>query len=551
MLVIGGIIGFVIGVVVGMPLAITLARLIGSIPYVPAIPPVFAAPLWICVMVLVVPTLAFYVIAHLRVDPGPAPAAGAVTATDPGENLSRGALIGINAAVNIMVLGTILAVPTLGVPSITLSLFAIGVGVVGLLALVMSTNDSYATVLAWSSLAMPMSWFADLVGAVVLLINVVAAAAGRSIAFRFDWTRATLITDGSVIPRGKLTAWSAGNFSHVSPGFHHDAPWLDTRGTTPVMRASTALGVARHELGHTLNTAAFGSIFLAINAIHENIDLPLVNTPAAGSRAYAELAAESHRRSASAVHIPIWPAPVTVNTAPTNGTGDISGPGIRNARVDLSAFTTSPNPVTDPDDYPHALGVRWRMAVQPDGSRAVITPDTGTASALGSTDAAFIADRPGLYSVELWVTDGSAGACPVPAGVAVPAALGTLPPVFPATTNPLNMDIFGAAADSLDGAGVVVTERTVTISLAAGGTVGLTGINSSLGSLPPPLTRAWSITAGPAGASLTPSTPGIPTASTDISPVFTATAPGTYTVSLTVGAGGQTDTDELTIVVNT
>jgi len=191
--------------------------------------------------------------------------ASAFNNTDFGEFI-RGFMIGFNAGMNAVIAGAIFG------PGIGLAL-----GVINFCAAFDDTanNPAYQGILGWSSWLMPMSWAATAVGAVIFIINLVAALfsgnspdATRIDKISIDWNTGSIIMVGGLIRNG--TAFAPGNFVFVDPA------WL-----------ATDPDVALHETGHVLSTGAFGSGFIFIDFIDENI-------VGNGSNAWGEQMADSH-----------------------------------------------------------------------------------------------------------------------------------------------------------------------------------------------------------------------------------------------------------------
>lgn len=178
----------------------------------------------------------------------------------------RGFMIGFNAGMN-AVIGTAIFGPVVGV----------ALGVINFLAAFddVARNPIYQGILGWSSWLMPMSWGAQAVGAVIFIINILAAAftgnqvnATKIDSISIDWTTGSIIMVGGLIRNG--TAFAPGNFVFVDPA------WL-----------ATDPNVSLHEIGHVLSTGAFGTGFILIDFIDENI---IGN----GANAWGEQMADSH-----------------------------------------------------------------------------------------------------------------------------------------------------------------------------------------------------------------------------------------------------------------
>lgn len=198
------------------------------------------------------------------------------------EPICRVALVVLNAGGNWAVLAW-LGVPAAAAASV--ALVNVGAAVPSL-----ASRPAYARVLAGSSLAMPLSWPATAAGAVVLVLEAAAAPFRRGVRVSVDPHTLTVIVSGGTLflfPCG----YNLGNFVFVH------GRYVDEGGACPP-------GLVAHETGHTLNVAAFGSVFHFLGAIHENWGPP---RGGAGSRAYAELVAESRRRAPGSAWLEAWP----------------------------------------------------------------------------------------------------------------------------------------------------------------------------------------------------------------------------------------------------
>ena len=296
--VLGGLIGLVIGVVAGLLLLLGIAPLIGYAFTLPGILGTIAttlAPgvgslaipwgvfllLWMIAMIVL--TAIFYVIAAVAIRPLPT-VAGPVPFTA-GERICFGIMIGINVGVNAVVW---LSVPLPG------AIIAAVLSLVGLLALIwqISIVLAYQVALGWISWLMPLSWPANIIG---LPVAIGAAIAGR-IAFgacvlTIDFETGS-VEVAFIAPVGSPTGFSLGHFNFL----------VGPPGTAlATLQASTAAqDIPAHEAGHSLNTGAFGSAFLVVNAIEENI------FPPNGADAYGELCAESNARDTGRNFIELW-----------------------------------------------------------------------------------------------------------------------------------------------------------------------------------------------------------------------------------------------------
>ncbi len=160
----------------------------------------------------------------------------------------RGFMICFNAGMNAALL-TFMGLGALGVV----------IGVINFLAAfdTIANSEVYQGILGWSSWLMPMSWLATGIGLIFFVINGLAAIftlnmvdSVRIESLSIDWGTGTIITEGGFLfMPGFRGGYNLGNFPYITPGS----------------------SVADHETGHTLNVAAFGSIFHFIGAIDENV----------------------------------------------------------------------------------------------------------------------------------------------------------------------------------------------------------------------------------------------------------------------------------------
>ncbi len=244
--------------------------------------------LWMILMVLV--TLVFYAISSAAVRPLPPLAGATFVPFTPGERFGFGAMIGICVGTNVVFW------LSAGLPG---AVIAAVLGLVGLLALIPAVSmwAPYHVFLGWISWLMPLSWPATAIGAVAAVIlgviAVIQVALGTlvGIPFRFDFTTGSLEVTFRA-PIGSSAGFSLGHFNFLVIG-----------GTTTLAAEQLPFnvpGIPSHEAGHTLNTAAFGSAFLALNGIEQNI------VPNNGSAAYGELCAESNAREPGFWFIDLW-----------------------------------------------------------------------------------------------------------------------------------------------------------------------------------------------------------------------------------------------------
>lgn len=201
----------------------------------------------------------------------------------------RGLLIGINAGLN-FVLVTLLLGAAAGISDPAVLGIASGLGVANLLAVVgpISRNGVYQFIIGYLNWFLPMSWLIVALGLAFFLLNALGALCiglpGADFfkikQLAFDWKTGTMFTKGGWISNLNPidTAYNMGNFAFVDR--LHSSMEID------------------HEAGHTLNLAAFGSIFHLVGAIDENI---IRN----GANAFSERLAESNASTGSST-LPMW-----------------------------------------------------------------------------------------------------------------------------------------------------------------------------------------------------------------------------------------------------
>lgn len=217
---------------------------------------------WISLAIVVGVSLLSYIAAHF-------------TATRGFGEFMRGWLIGLNAGLN----GFLGAV----VYSLLLGPVGVAAGVLlGLLNFVtvipaISRSEVFQGFLGWLCLLQPMSYLVAGLGFLFYLVNLLLHLVAlvtrvqylRVLGMRVDWKTGTFFQRGGLISNLNPidTAFNMGNFSFVDS---NSRPWhID------------------HEAGHTLNLAAFGSLFHLVGAINENVT-------GAGANAFAERLAESN-----------------------------------------------------------------------------------------------------------------------------------------------------------------------------------------------------------------------------------------------------------------
>jgi RHS repeat-associated protein len=195
----------------------------------------------------------------------------------------RGFMIGFNAGMN-----GVLATAIFGPIGIVL-------GVINFLATFdgVAKNSVYQGFLGWSSWLMPMSWAATGLGVAVFAINLVAAGltgqqwgAAKIDKLAIDWKTGAIVMEGGLIRNG--SAFNLGNFVYI-----------DTSYVIAGDPEQSYDALVRHETGHTLSVAAFGSAFHLYDFLGENVF-------GGGKNDYGEQLAESHANRPNDPVFPMW-----------------------------------------------------------------------------------------------------------------------------------------------------------------------------------------------------------------------------------------------------
>jgi len=132
-----------------------------------------------------------------------------------------------------------------------------------------------------------MSWPSTALGFVLFLTAWGSAAWARTIRLRLDASTGTIETSGLPGLGPFRGGFNLGNFTFLV-------------GASPTPFGT--VGISSHEAGHTLNVAAFGSVWHLIgNGIEQNVP-PF----ARGAHAYGELLAESLRPDPSQPWLRQW-----------------------------------------------------------------------------------------------------------------------------------------------------------------------------------------------------------------------------------------------------
>lgn len=504
MVVFGGIVGFAICFfLIACPVAATMGAQIGLSLVLPIIgtpvTPIFTIGVLLGTAVHILIVLIFYVLCDIstatplgtsgRVRPPPG------SLSDNTEQFCRGALIGVNASANLILLP--FAIPwLLSWNSVALAwalsaavlwqLIALTTCVVNLLAVFESlcANRGFEAVLGWSGWVAVMALPANFVGAIFFIIN---TATGAHLGF--EWWTGSVIVHGGLI-RGLVatpTAFTLANFLFVDAKINDANPILTVAavrgvGNRPAVLATTTEGLVFHESGHTLNVGAFGSWFHFIGFIDEEI---IQGSPGI----YAEILAEGHLRGAGAPWFLLWAPPVglagtTSNTPPAQPVATVNGISSAGGPIVVPSLTPlqldGGGLPADTDNYPMgavsptvgpSVGVIWCFASGPTGSTAQpLFPNM--------TQTLAVVDVGGDYSIGYAVSDG----CDLAEGGGL-KLVATL-------TNQFTVSVVQAVMR-------IGTNRTVNTAIgvdALGSTAGSAGAIAVAGGVPPAnaLTIAWS-----------------------------------------------------------
>jgi hypothetical protein len=202
----------------------------------------------------------------------------------------RGLMIGINSGLNFAFAYLLLSL-ALGKGHPAALGIAIGLGAVNFTTVfsALSQNDVYQGFIGYLNWCLPMSWPIIALGLVFTLLNVLGGLCiglpgvefFKLKEFDIDWKTGTLFIKGGWVSNANPidTAYNMGNFSFVDAAY---------------------TGMAMdHEAGHTLNLAAFGSVFHLVGALDENV---IRN----GANALSERLAESNVPSTSSPTLAMW-----------------------------------------------------------------------------------------------------------------------------------------------------------------------------------------------------------------------------------------------------
>jgi hypothetical protein len=232
--------------------------------------------------------LGFYALGSISLRRAVRGGAGVIR-SNPLERVARVGAIALNAGLNLVLWVWISRVPQLAPAQVLIHGLGGALAGIGLLAAIpnLARRSGIQAVLGWASWLMPMSWPSTALGLFVFVTAWGSAMWTRTIRLRLDLSTGTIETSG-LPPLGRFRGgFNLGNFT-----------FLVCTSPTPF----SAVGISAHEAGHTLNVAAFGSVWhLLGNGLEQNVP-PF----ARGVRAYGELMAESLRPDPSQSWLGQW-----------------------------------------------------------------------------------------------------------------------------------------------------------------------------------------------------------------------------------------------------
>ncbi|TDT41760.1 hypothetical protein DES49_1862 [Halospina denitrificans] len=238
-------------------------------------------------VVLIVAVLVFYILATIQVkkDSGTESAATSVY---------RGLLVGINSTLNFGLVFLLLYAP-LGNPALVI---AAVIALINLLACIGPVSQSafYQGVLGWANWLMPMSWLIVGLGLAFTLFSLLLHLV-LTLPFGVEFTRVG-IKSGALKGKAFSVDWPTGTFFQYG-GLVANLNHLQTAfnmGNFAFVHYKSSASHSQHEAGHTLNLAAFGSLFHLIGAVDEVF---------AKHRAFAEFLADSNDPTGS-TQLKMW-----------------------------------------------------------------------------------------------------------------------------------------------------------------------------------------------------------------------------------------------------
>ena len=433
----------------------------------------------IIVVVFMAYAIASFALAALAPRPG-------LQVSSVGELIARGILIGLNCGLNLALLLSLIGIAPLGF------FVASALVVINLLAAIpnLSNNTSYQTVLAYTTLFLPMAFILNLIGFVSWVIN----SGGFGAAWFPEWRRGNLVIHGGVTFANPVFPYNLANFTLLPAAISLTDPWVFTNfSADPVTK--TGNGFVFHESGHTLNIGAFGIVYTLVGAVDQFLPMPWSPAGPLPATAYAELCAEGSKRDLSRNWIDLWtsslapPAPANLNAVasvtlnPGAGVVLVASAATEitvNCEINRGVSLDSTASI-DPDNFPVTpIGRLWlrRLPFIP-GLQAPLPVPLAT----GPAAFVFVPTVGGTEELEFWVTDGINGN-PVllPPLALPPAPASPPPPVFPDAGFRIHVTAIAAVI-------------TVPVALPAAGN--LLTLDSALSTVVGTDTRTWRIETGP------------------------------------------------------
>jgi hypothetical protein len=161
------------------------------------------------------------------------------------------------------------------------------------------------TLVGWTTWVMPLAWLPGIIGLVAFIPLAVAGIFQHGLdALRIDPTSGTLETQADFSGLPGVPALAVG----VSLGLFS---FLNTAISGP--KSFLARSVSAHEAAHTLNTGAFGGVFLLFNALDEIVLRARPDAYFSLGELYAESRAPGTQRAAERpgfinAYLPLWSA---------------------------------------------------------------------------------------------------------------------------------------------------------------------------------------------------------------------------------------------------
>lgn len=213
------------------------------------------------------------------------------------EQFAFGFFLGAASATNFVIWLLVTSIP------LTLVLALLAVVPVLVIFSALAHSRVVQILVGWTTWIMPLSWIVGAIGVVAFVPFGTAGILrhGRD-ALRIDPTSGTL----EVQVNFSDVPWASSGTSGFSLGFF---TFLNTDTKTP--KSFLDRSVSAHESGHTLDTGAFGGIFLLVNAFDQNVLRALPDSYYSLGEMYAESRAPGTSRVAIVPthirpYLPLW-----------------------------------------------------------------------------------------------------------------------------------------------------------------------------------------------------------------------------------------------------